>query len=190
MNDYERITRERLRPPQDLQPVIDALVAHAWGEGPEPADSERLYEWLTVDGWDALIADLGDEMALKIDYLADLQFNDGEFRAMVAKEEHESVTDAERVDYARQLIAKIEAGEYDDYFYPSVHTYPLIDSQGRHAVLGCTVDVHGQAGPVPSWDGAFSNREAYLFWLTQNGYWLASQTDTVEDAQILSKWRA
>lgn len=184
-----RSTTLLARPPEELQPMIDALVAHAWGEGPAPKDIGPLYDWLTVDGWDALIADLGDEMALMIDCLADLNFTDGEFRATVGKADDEPVTDAERVDYARQLIARIEAGEYDDYFYPSVHAYPLTDRRGRQAVLGCTVEIHGQGGAVPNWDGAFVSRDAYMSYLSHHGYWLSSQIERLEDAQILAKWK-
>jgi hypothetical protein len=87
VNDEPKNARERDLPPKELQPTIDALVSHAYGEGPEPENVDLLYDWLNDARWDTLIADLGDEMALKIDYLADLHFNDGEYRATVGKEE-------------------------------------------------------------------------------------------------------
>ncbi len=34
MNDHKNRTREYLRPPLEFQPIIDAAVAHALGEGP------------------------------------------------------------------------------------------------------------------------------------------------------------
>ncbi len=124
-----------------------------------------------------------------IDQLAQLHFSEDELRATEGKADDEPVTDAERVGYARQLIARIESGEGDDYFYPSVHAYPVTDCRGRHAVLGCTVEIHGQGGPVPIWDGIFTSREAYLSHLTNNGNWLASQLGAMADGQILSKWK-
>lgn len=128
-------------------------------------------------------------MALKIDYLAELNFNDWELRAMIGEDEEEPVTDAERINYARDLITRIMSGDYDDYFYPSVHTYSLTDRKMRTAVLGCKVEVHGQAGAVPIWDGIFSSRDVYLSSLVSSGYWLGSDLDGLDDAQILAKWR-
>jgi hypothetical protein len=180
--------RAHVRPPTALQPVIDRAVAHAWGEGPEPAEIELLYEWLNVDGWDALIADLGDEMALQIDYLARLYFDDGELRAMLGKADDEPVTNDERVAYTRERIDSIVAGDGDDSFYSSVHAYPLTDRAGRVAILGCTVDIHGQAGPVPTWHGFYRSKEAFFQVLVDEGHWLGSDLPAVTDRQILEKW--
>ena len=64
--------------PPDLQPVADAVLRDFAAGVEEPDGLTRICEWLEVEGWDFLIADLGEQNALKLGYIAQLEFSDEE----------------------------------------------------------------------------------------------------------------
>ena len=98
-----------------------------------------------------------------------------------------AITDQMRVNYARAAI--IDAVEQSDsYDSPSVHSFPIERKDGKQAILGCTVEIHGQTGPVPQWHGIFADKEAYYGYLRKTGFLLHSNADLISDAEILSFW--
>ena len=102
--------------------------------------------------------------------------------------EGEEVTDSHRVRYARQLIETGLKGD-DGYLFVSVHSYPLIHRDGREAILGCSVETHGQAGDVVVCHGAFPSRREFWAALTASGYLLLSEVESLTDSMILELWK-
>ncbi len=182
------IRKSRQGLPIELQPIGDALVEHALRGAPFPADFEKLEAWLEVEGWEDLIADLGDEYALKLDNLAEYNFFDDQLRDHLEIGEGEKVTDSLRVRYARQLIATGLQGD-DGYLFVSVHSYPLIHRDGREAILGCSVETPGQAGDVVVCHGAFPSRREFCAALAASGYLLLSEVESLTDSMILELWK-
>lgn len=177
------------RLPDDLTEAREAAVAYAHGTGLLPAEIRLLQEWLEGDGWDDLISDLDGEMALKIDDLASRMFGDCALRAELGLGRNARLNDEQRVQYARRKMGETVSGR-DDYLCPSVHAYPLSAADGRTAVVGCTIEVHGQAGPVVDWVGVFPNKSTFLDTLMRSGSWLSSRLDAVTDAEVLARWQA
>ena len=67
--------------PEYLQAAcIEVIAAFNAGE-PQPESFKKITEWLEEDGWDALIADLGDQMAINLTGLGYDRFDDSELRA-------------------------------------------------------------------------------------------------------------
>ena len=176
--------RSRRKLPIELQSIADALVEHALQSTPFPGDYEKLQAWLEVEGWDDLIADLGDEYALKLHSLAEYNFIDDELLDHLDLEVGEEITDSHRVRYARQLIETGLKGD-DGYLFVSVHPYPLTHRDGREAILGCSIETHGQAGDVVVCHGAFPSRREYCAALTSSGYLLLSEAESLTDSTIL-----
>lgn len=180
--------KSRQKPSIELQSIVDALVEHARQSTPFPGDYEKLEAWLEVEGWDELIADLGEEYALKLHSLAGYNFIDDELLDHLDLEEGEGVTDSHRVRYARQLIETGLKGD-DGYLFVSVHSYPLFHGDGREAILGCSVETHGQAGDVVVCHGAFPSRSEFCAALTAIGYLLLSEAENLTDSMILELWK-
>ncbi len=100
--------------PPHLQPVADAVLRDFAAGVEEPDGLTRICEWLEIDGWDFLIADLGEQNALKLGYIAQLEFSDAEARYNLEIPEEVEMQDADRLSWARQRINYAQAG--DDTF--------------------------------------------------------------------------
>jgi len=61
--------REKTKLPADLQKTCDEVVAafHAGREFKEGI--EKIQAWLEVEGWDDLIDDIGDQVAIALGYV-------------------------------------------------------------------------------------------------------------------------
>ncbi len=175
--------------PTELQPVLDAAL-HDFQEGKvNPGILKPIYEWLEVDGWEALINDLGEQMALNLGYLAQFQFNDSELRACMDIPDEQPLTDEDRIRWGRSHIDRVLNGD-DEYLLPSIHTYEVQASDGFKAVIGCIVEIHGQAGPVCQWEGLWKSRNDFLEAVGEgDGYWVTPLMGEIPDDVILKLWQ-
>lgn len=98
------------------------------------------------------------------------------------------VTDRMRVDYAREAISYAVENS-DGYDSPSVHSFPIERTDGERAILGCTVEIHGQYGPVPKWHGVFADKDDFYKHLRKAGFLFHSEADEIGDAEILALWQ-
>jgi hypothetical protein len=71
---------------------------------------------------------------------------------------------------------------------PSVHSFLIERDDGERAILGCTVEIHGQYGPVPQWHGVFANKDDFYRHLRSVGFLFLSEAGNVGDAEILALW--
>ena len=174
--------------PPELTAVRDALIDHVRLGTPEPSDLGRLQEWLEVDGWDQWIgADAEDFiLALDLERFAEKWFSDAEISGYGFVEDDTPLTDAIRVAWARHRIQE-ELGN-DDLRNPSIHSCVLNRDDDASVVVGCTVEIHGQAGAVVSWHGAFSSEESFLASFRGVGLWLEDELAVLSDETILSLW--
>lgn len=175
--------------PTELQPVLDAAL-HDFQEGKvNPDILKPIYEWLEVDGWEALINDLGEQMALNLGYLAQFQFNDSELRASMDIPDERPLTDEDRIRWGRSHIDRVLNGD-DEYLMPSIHTYEVKASDGFKAVIGCIVEIHGQAGPACQWEGLWKSRNDFLEAVGEgDGYWVTPLMGEIPDDVILKLWQ-
>lgn len=174
--------------PKKFWRTRDALVEHLLSNSPLPPDLANLQEWLANDGWDDLLAAwINEDVALNLEGWAEYKFSDSSLRDTEGLDEAESITDQMRVDYARAAISDA-VEQSDGYDSPSVHSFPIERKDGKQAILGCTVEIHGQTGPVPQWHGVFADKEAYYRYLRETGFLLHSVADEISDAEILSFW--
>jgi hypothetical protein len=189
MNIVRKKESRKEKLPADLQELCDKVIRAFTANKTAPEELEKIYQWLELDSWDALIADLGEQTALKLGYLAKLRFNDAELRASMDIPVELSVADADRLAWGRGHIDRVLAGD-DEQLLPGLHTYTLEASDGSTAVLGCLVEVQGQGGPVFQWQGLWPSRESFLATLSQSyDYWVTPLMGDVPDAVILSLWQ-
>jgi len=175
--------------PKDLQTVADGLVTSYWNESKAFDGLIDIQNWLEVDGWDALISDLDQGMAINLGYLSELQFQDQELRLCMGIPNHQTLTDEDRIRWGRSHIDRVLA-EYDEYLLPSVHTYELRSLNGLKVVIGCIIEIHGQGGPVCQWQGVWPTRESFLEALGKDyQYWVTPLMGDVPDEVILSLWQ-
>lgn len=166
----------------------DAAIEHVLSDSPLPAGLANLQEWLATDGWDDLLAAWIDEdMVLNLEGLVEYKFSDSSLRDAESLDEAEAITDQMRVDYAREAIGyAVENSDGDDS--PSVHSFPIERADGERAILGCTVEIHGQYGPVPQWHGVFTDKDDFYRHLRAAGFLFHSEANAIGDVDILSLW--
>jgi len=164
----------------------DRVIDHVWTKTPLPKNLGDLVSWFEDEGWDEILSGWGSEhVALKLDYLASLKFDDKE---MIASEGiEEPVTNALRIDYARRLISNA-LKESDGYECPSIHAVEIKKSNGVAAVLGWVIEVHGQGGPVAEFQGVFADKENFYQFLSGWGLLLDSEEQNLTNEAILKLW--
>ncbi len=175
--------------PEHLQAACDEAIAAFKAGKPEPVSFKQVTDWLEADGWDSLIADLGDQMAINLTALAHYQFTDIELRANSDIPDEQPISDPDRLQWARKQIDRV-LNNYDDDLLPSVHTYQLTSSDRQSAWVGCLVEIHGQLGPACYWQGLWPSREA--FWAAlgkEYDYWVTPLMGDVTDEAILYHWQ-
>lgn len=174
--------------PRKFWKTRDALVEHRLSKSPLPTGLSDLQEWLATDGWDDLLAAWIDEdVALNLKGWATHKFFDSALRDAKDLDEAVAITDQMRVRHAREAISyAVETSDGDDS--PSVHSFAIKRADGECAVLGCTVEIHGQYGPVPQWHGVFADKDDFYRYLRAAGFLFHSEADEIGDADILSLW--
>jgi hypothetical protein len=174
---------------EHLQVACDEAIAAFKADQPEPESFKQVTDWLEVDGWDALIADLGDQMAINLTALGYYQFTDIELRANRDIPDDQPISDTDRLQWGREQVDQV-LNNYDDDLLPSVHAYQLTSSDGESAWVGCLVEIHGQGGPVCDWKGLWPSREVFWHALgSEYGYWVTPLMGDVTDEAILSHWQ-
>ena len=174
--------------PKKFWRTRDALVEHLLSNSPLPPDLADLQEWLANDGWDDLLAAwINEDVALNLEGWAEYKFSDSSLRDTEGLDEADSITDQMRVDYAREAISyAVENSDGDAS--PSVHSFPIERADGERAVLGCTVEIHGQYGPVLQWQGVFAENDDFYRHLRAAGFLFHSEADEINDSEILALW--
>ena len=175
--------------PQYLQVACDEAIAAFKVGKAEPESLKQVTDWLEVDGWNALMADLEEQMAINLRNLAAYRFNDIELRNDRDIPDDQPISDEDRLAWGRDQVDQV-LNNYDDYFMPSVHAYQLTSSDGESACVGCLVEIHGQGGPVCDWKGLWPSREAFWNALgSEYGYWVTPLMGDVTNEAILSHWQ-
>jgi hypothetical protein len=172
--------------PSQLAIIRDQVVDHVRNGTPLPDNLNELINWYETEAWDDLVDGWGDEfIVLKLSSLAWLGFSDSELIAN--QESDEPVTNELRIAYARQLIAQT-LESCDGYDCPTVHAVELKKDDGSTAVLGWTMEIHGQGGAVAFYQGAFSDLEHFYQSLRDCDFLFPSEQDQLTDEAILGFW--
>ncbi len=173
--------------PTSLLPISDQVIDHFYKKTPLPINIEDLVNWYETEAWDDLVSGWGNDelIVLNLNHLAWLKFSDSE---LIANQEcDEPVTDKLRIKYARQLIAETLENS-DGYDCPTVHAVELKKNDGNTAILGWTMEIHGQGGAVAVFQGAFSDIEHFYQNLRNCDFLFSSEQDQLTDEKILESW--
>lgn len=171
-------------PPQ-YSSIRDAIVVHAMGEGPEPAETGELEDfrnWLIYESPAAGSDDF--ECVIR---LRDLQFEDDEVRYDQDLPDDSPITNEQRLEYARRFIDTYdENGRHDPHFAECIE---LRGTDGRSAFYCCLTQMGGQSGLLPDWYGCHGSPEAFLAHLRGRGWWvLKDPAAGIPDEKILELW--
>lgn len=173
--------------PKRFWKARDATIEHVLSKAPLPAALADLQEWLAVDGWDDLLAAwINEDVALKYERFED-KFSDSYLSDSEFLDTSDVITNSMRIDFARSTIRTLIL-DIDGHYNPSVHSFPIERGDGERAVLGCTVEIHGQYGPVPQWHGVFADKDDFYKYLRNAGFLFHSEADEIGDAEILALW--
>ena len=174
--------------PKQFWKIRDAAIEHLLSNSPLPAGLADLQEWLATDGWDDLLAAwINEDVALNLKGWAPYKFYDSGLRDAEDLDKAETITDQMRFEYARDAIRSAVKNS-DGYDSPSVHSFPIERADGERAILGCTVEIHGQHGRVPDWHGVFADKDDFYRRLRAAGFLFHSEADEIGDAEILAFW--
>ena len=176
--------------PSKFWKARDAAIEHLLSNSGLPSDLADLQEWIAIEGWDdLLVAWINEDIVLKFEGWAADKFSDYSLREAKDLDESEAITDQMRVAYAREAIRHVvENCEGEDR--PSVHSFLIERDDGERAILGCTVAIHGQYGPVPQWHGVFADKDDFYRHLRSLGFLFLSEAGDIGDAEILSLWQS
>jgi hypothetical protein len=174
--------------PKKFWKIRDAAIAHVASKSPLPVGIADLQNWLATDGWDSLLAAwINEDVALNLKRWAEHEFTDSSLRDYEGLDDSIAINDQMRVNYARVAINNaIE--QSDGYDSPSVHSLAIERKDGERAIIGCTVEIHGQAGPVPHWHGLFADKNAFYRYIREAGFLLHSRANEISDVELLSLW--
>lgn len=147
----------------------------------------ELVNWYESEAWDDLVSSWGNDelIVLNLSHLSWLKFSDSELIAN--QESDEPVTNKLRIKYARQLIAQALENS-DGYDCPTIHAIELKNSDGKTAILGWTMEIHGQGGVVAVFQGAFSNVEHFYKCLRNCDFLFPAEQAHLSDEAILKLW--
>jgi hypothetical protein len=175
--------------PVELQAACNTSVASFKQSHELSPELEKIKEWLEVDGWDNLLADYGENTAIKIGELAYHQFNDDELLANLDFPSDYKVADLDRIKWGRQCINDLFDGG-DESYLCDVLCYELKATNGDTAFIGCLLENQGQGGPVASWQGLFNTKEEFLSSLSADPfYWITPLMGDVSDEALLNNWQ-
>lgn len=173
--------------PTSLLPISDQVIDHFYKKTPLPVNIGELVNWYEKEAWDDLLSGCGNDelIVLNLNHLAWLKFSDSELIAN--QESDEPVTNILRIKYARQLISKALENS-DGYDCPTVHAVKLNKGDGSTAILGWTMEIHGQGGQVAIFQGAFADTEHFYQSLRNCDFLFSTEQDHLSDEAILELW--
>ena len=173
--------------PKELFSIRNQVIEHVQRSGPLPDKLGALTGWFEGDGWDELVPTWEQEehIALNLNLLSGLGFSDSE---LIATQEYsEPITNELRVEYARRVISE-NFENYDGNECPSVQAVELRNSRGELAVLGWLIEIHGQNGAVPIYQGAFTDKQHFYKHLHECDFLLDTEEPNIADETILRLW--
>lgn len=174
--------------PPDIMEIGEQAIAHALTGSPIPEKFIALEEWLESEGWDFLVGPgCVQDYGFNLSDLSYWRFDDKELACEKEIEDFSQITNDMRVNFARELVEEA-ASELDDTICPSIHCVD-IEFNEKSAVIGCLLEIHGQGGPAPSWQGIYRNREEFIKTIRSNGIVLLDQIYLIQDQEILTLWK-
>ena len=175
--------------PSRFWKVRDAAIESLLSGAPLPSALVDLQEWLATDGWDDLLAAwINEDVALKSGRFLE-RFSDSYLIDSECLDASDVITDSMRIDFGRSTIRTLIL-EGDGYFNPSVHSFAIERADGQRAILGCTVEIHGQYGPVPQWHGVFSDKDDFYGHLRSAGFLFHTEAGYISEAELLALWQS
>jgi hypothetical protein len=172
--------------PEKLISIRDQVIDHVRKKTPVPNDLSDLINWYESQGWDELAPLWAEEEHVALNFNSiSMYFCDSE---LIANQEDDApVTDELRIQYAKKLVAYTFENN-DGYDCPSVQVVELKNANGDSAVLGWLIEIHGQGGPVPIYQGAFSNKKYFYQHLKDMDFLLDTEEHSITDEKILRLW--
>ena len=173
--------------PTELHKARDEVIESVLNGEDWPESIESIYEWLAVDGWDAVTSTPAKEgMAINVNSFREGMLNDEEFEYYYGDEE--KISDEKRIAYGRmRMLERLNNGDDGDYF-PSYSSYEMVREDGKSAVIGCTIVII-PGGPEPSWWGAYKTEEDFYKALISSEIIPFREIEDIPDAEILSYWK-
>ncbi len=178
----------RIPTPEAIVVPVQAMITAFYENRVDYLALEDIQQYFENDGWDALLAASYEVLLLNLSQLADEIFRDDLACECLGSKARGSLSQQERVAFARAKIIEM-VDELDDRLTPSIVCCSLVDSQGRSVVIGGYTEIHGQAGPHTHWVGVFRTEKALLTAFRKQGLILLSEIGSISDAEILSLWR-
>lgn len=179
--------RQKSGHPVALEKVALEAIDYVHRGARLPKDLNNLIDWYEDEGFETLLESWDDfGRVLNIRDLAFESFSD--YDLIESNNKCESPSHADRANHGRQLIS--EAFEASgDLRCSSIHCLELLNFEGEKAILGWLVEVHGQSGPVPIFQGIFRDKLDFYGHLRSTGYVLDTEESAVTDEAILRLWQ-
>jgi len=160
------------------------VVGFAHFGGKAPSGLALIQDWLEGAGWEQLADQWDGMIALKT---SEAPYNDDDLRSESEIDDSTKIGDQERILFAKQWLADTME-ENDSHWLPSVHHCIITRGDGLSAILGCTVQCYGQGGNEIEWHGAFRVLADFLDHISDNGYDLKVDPESIDSSYIKKYW--
>lgn len=170
--------------PPTIQAIADTSIDALWRGQDLPDDATILARWIEEEQWDLVVAPAA--MTVRLPSVG-VHFCDKSVRDKLGLTNTARLTKAHRVEFARQAIQNAIENN-DGVEAPSISSYPLRHTDGRTAVYGCVIEIHGQRGPSTNWLGVYENEDAFIADLLEAGTVPVDNLEALADADILKFW--
>jgi hypothetical protein len=171
--------------PSHLQQIADDLVSGSRRVSRKKLS--ELIEWYENDDADLLVSAWEPEgIVIRLAHLAQLgYFTDSELIAYEGLER--KLSDQDRLDYVKTIV-KEWFSRGDEHVCPSAHVVELIGAQGASKVLGWLLEVQGQHGTFPCFQGVYKDKEEFFQDLRQTGHLFFDEQESLEVKDVLRFW--
>jgi hypothetical protein len=171
--------------PTGLEPIRNSIIeaVHSGAQVVEGFDS--LTGWLESDGYDALLPFFDPSFLINLN---NVSISDDDLRDHFALPAYEILSDDFRTTYLKKWISEAIQNPYDGWIFPSPITYPLKDESERAVFLGGIVEIHGQAGPVIYWHGAFKTEDEYFDHLKSKQIYPLDEATNISNDALIDIW--
>jgi hypothetical protein len=174
--------------PSGLVSIRDAAIDYAIGRVKTPPENiDALNDWFNSDGWDALVEQGAfEDLAVDIISLAYNLFNDQELEAWEGMDPAD-INDVSRVKFARTRIENVF--DEDEFLVKSVRAALLENDVGETAVIGATLESHGQGGMEADFWGVFKTFADFQESIRKSdGLVLMDDCPKLPDEYLLKLW--
>ena len=168
--------------PESLINIRDALIDHVMREAPLPNNLRELISWYEDSGFDYLVPD-GKPLEFVLN-MNSRTFSESELGGEL--EIVGNISDNQKIEHAKSVLID-DVAQLDDDICQTIHSVELVNADEEYIVVGFVIEMDGPI-PLPIFQGAFIDENAFLEHLRSCGYLNLDDVKSLKDEELLKLW--